>query len=158
MLITNCFVLVNHVRCSLCNMTCPTKSALEHHLHFRHSDEKPYPCNMCENRFEQFLLCVNKRGLTDIIEFEALRNFSKNYHYFTICSQFYQMCQFYWSFVGRTPQFVKSSQSRYNFRTGLVFKYTGWECKRLSTKRDSCHFSVSRICFCYVFLAAFIIV
>ena len=32
-------------------MTCPDKSALQHHLNFRHSDDKPFSCDMCDNRY-----------------------------------------------------------------------------------------------------------
>lgn len=42
--------LVNNVKCSFCDMTCPTQSALQHHINFRHSNAKPFPCDMCENR------------------------------------------------------------------------------------------------------------
>ena len=42
--------LVNNVKCSFCDMTCPTPSDLKHHIDFRHSDEKPFSCEMCDAR------------------------------------------------------------------------------------------------------------
>uniref|UniRef100_A0A8C8E4H8 Histone H4 transcription factor n=1 Tax=Oryzias sinensis TaxID=183150 RepID=A0A8C8E4H8_9TELE len=39
---------VSHYKCPLCDMTCPTPSALRSHIKFRHSNEKPYSCDYCE--------------------------------------------------------------------------------------------------------------
>ncbi|XP_012688245.1 histone H4 transcription factor-like isoform X2 [Clupea harengus] len=41
----------NHVhsyKCSLCDMTCPSPSAVKNHMRFRHSTEKPYSCDLCD--------------------------------------------------------------------------------------------------------------
>ncbi|XP_042611897.1 histone H4 transcription factor-like [Cyprinus carpio] len=39
---------VNHYKCPLCDMTCPSPSSLRNHIKFRHSNEKPYSCDYCE--------------------------------------------------------------------------------------------------------------
>ncbi|XP_018610651.2 histone H4 transcription factor [Scleropages formosus] len=39
---------VNHYKCPLCDMTCPSPSSLRNHIKFRHSNEKPYRCEYCE--------------------------------------------------------------------------------------------------------------
>lgn len=39
---------VNHYKCPLCDMTCPTPSSLRNHIKFRHSNEKPWSCEYCE--------------------------------------------------------------------------------------------------------------
>ncbi|XP_036381694.1 histone H4 transcription factor isoform X3 [Megalops cyprinoides] len=39
---------VNHYKCPLCDMTCPSPSSLRNHIKFRHSNEKPYSCEYCE--------------------------------------------------------------------------------------------------------------
>ncbi|XP_037125681.1 histone H4 transcription factor [Syngnathus acus] len=39
---------VSHYKCPLCDMTCPSPSALRNHIKFRHSNEKPYRCEYCE--------------------------------------------------------------------------------------------------------------
>ncbi|XP_062844639.1 histone H4 transcription factor [Trichomycterus rosablanca] len=39
---------VNHYKCPLCDMTCPSPSSLRNHIKFRHSSEKPYSCDYCE--------------------------------------------------------------------------------------------------------------
>ncbi|XP_077403163.1 histone H4 transcription factor [Vanacampus margaritifer] len=39
---------VSHYKCPLCDMTCPSPSALRNHIKFRHSNEKPYSCDYCE--------------------------------------------------------------------------------------------------------------
>uniref|UniRef100_A0A1A8D930 Histone H4 transcription factor n=1 Tax=Nothobranchius kadleci TaxID=1051664 RepID=A0A1A8D930_NOTKA len=39
---------VSHYKCPLCDMTCPSPSALRSHIKFRHSNEKPYSCDYCE--------------------------------------------------------------------------------------------------------------
>jgi predicted RNA-binding Zn-ribbon protein involved in translation (DUF1610 family) len=41
---------INHYRCSSCDMTCPTPSALANHVRYRHATEKPFPCSRCEYR------------------------------------------------------------------------------------------------------------
>ena len=49
--IANVFDLsVNHYKCPLCDMTCPSPSSLRNHIKFRHSNEKPYSCDYCEYR------------------------------------------------------------------------------------------------------------
>ncbi|CAL8364968.1 unnamed protein product [Lota lota] len=39
---------VNHYKCPLCDMTCPSPSSLRNHIKFRHSNERPYSCEYCE--------------------------------------------------------------------------------------------------------------
>ncbi|XP_042354996.1 histone H4 transcription factor isoform X3 [Plectropomus leopardus] len=39
---------VSHYKCPLCDMTCPSPSALRNHVKFRHSNERPYSCEYCE--------------------------------------------------------------------------------------------------------------
>ncbi|KTG36981.1 hypothetical protein cypCar_00018214 [Cyprinus carpio] len=41
-------IKVNHYKCPLCDMTCPSPSSLRNHIKFRHSNEKPYSCDYCE--------------------------------------------------------------------------------------------------------------
>ncbi|XP_007904889.1 histone H4 transcription factor [Callorhinchus milii] len=43
---------VNQFKCPLCDMTCTTFSSLRTHIKFRHCDERPYPCDFCENSFK----------------------------------------------------------------------------------------------------------
>lgn len=49
------YFTVSHYKCPLCDMTCPSPSALRNHIKFRHSNEKPYSCDCCEYRF--YILC-----------------------------------------------------------------------------------------------------
>ena len=42
---------VNHYKCPLCDMTCPSPSALRQHVRYRHSEEKPFKCGHCEFRY-----------------------------------------------------------------------------------------------------------
>ncbi|XP_051902390.1 histone H4 transcription factor isoform X2 [Hippocampus zosterae] len=39
---------VSHYKCPLCDMTCPSPSAMRNHIKFRHSNERPYVCELCE--------------------------------------------------------------------------------------------------------------
>ncbi|CAN7984020.1 unnamed protein product, partial [Ixodes hexagonus] len=39
---------VNQYKCSACDMTCPTPSALKYHVLWRHSTERPYECDQCD--------------------------------------------------------------------------------------------------------------
>ncbi|XP_043936799.1 histone H4 transcription factor [Protopterus annectens] len=39
---------VNHYKCPLCDMTCPSPSSLRNHIKFRHSDERPFKCDYCD--------------------------------------------------------------------------------------------------------------
>ncbi|CAH8522510.1 unnamed protein product [Schistosoma turkestanicum] len=43
---------INTVKCPFCDMTVWSKSALERHILFRHSDEKPYKCPHCSFAFK----------------------------------------------------------------------------------------------------------
>ena len=43
---------VNHVKCPLCDMTCTTIATLKIHIKYRHSDERPFPCDFCEKKFK----------------------------------------------------------------------------------------------------------
>lgn len=40
-------LVVNNVKCQFCDMTCPNASALKQHVKFRHSDERPFKCDVC---------------------------------------------------------------------------------------------------------------
>lgn len=53
------FYTVSHYKCPLCDMTCPSPSALRNHIKFRHSNEKPYSCDCCEYRYH-FVCSENK--------------------------------------------------------------------------------------------------
>lgn len=39
---------VNRVKCTECDMTCPSNAALTQHFRYRHLKERPYKCNECE--------------------------------------------------------------------------------------------------------------
>lgn len=39
---------VNRIKCTLCDMTCPSKAALTQHFRYRHIKERPYKCNECD--------------------------------------------------------------------------------------------------------------
>jgi len=41
---------INHYKCPHCDMTCPTPSALNNHVRYRHTEVKPYPCDYCDYR------------------------------------------------------------------------------------------------------------
>ena len=41
---------INHYKCPLCDMTCPTPSNLNQHMNYRHNDERPYACGECNYR------------------------------------------------------------------------------------------------------------
>ncbi|NXL50353.1 HINFP factor, partial [Podilymbus podiceps] len=44
--------LVNHVTCALCDMVCTSVSSLKAHIRFRHCNERPFPCHLCDNSFK----------------------------------------------------------------------------------------------------------
>jgi len=41
---------INHYKCPNCDMTCPTPSALNNHVRYRHTEVKPFPCDYCDYR------------------------------------------------------------------------------------------------------------
>jgi len=41
---------INHYKCPHCDMTCPTPSARNNHIRYKHIDEKPFPCDLCDYR------------------------------------------------------------------------------------------------------------
>ena len=51
-----CLRAVNHYKCPLCDMTCPSPSSLRNHIKFRHSNERPYSCEYCEYRYHYYYL------------------------------------------------------------------------------------------------------
>lgn len=53
------FHTVSHYKCPLCDMTCPSPSALRNHIKFRHSNEKPYSCDCCEYRYR--IICSENK-------------------------------------------------------------------------------------------------
>ncbi|XP_028938990.1 histone H4 transcription factor-like isoform X2 [Ornithorhynchus anatinus] len=45
-------VHVSHVKCALCGLTCCNLSSLKVHIRFRHSNERPFPCDFCDSSFK----------------------------------------------------------------------------------------------------------
>lgn len=43
---------VNYLKCPHCDMTCPNPGSLKYHIHYRHSDDRPFSCAMCEHSFK----------------------------------------------------------------------------------------------------------
>lgn len=43
---------VNFLKCPQCDMTCPNPGSLKYHIAYRHTDERPYSCAMCEQSFK----------------------------------------------------------------------------------------------------------
>ena len=41
---------VNQFKCPQCEMTCPSKSTLQNHIKYRHTNNKPFKCPNCEKR------------------------------------------------------------------------------------------------------------
>ena len=54
---------VNHYKCPLCDMTCPSPSAVRDHVRYRHSDERTYQCPACDHRWVTLHRAVTKRHL-----------------------------------------------------------------------------------------------
>lgn len=44
---------VNQYKCPLCDMTCPTPSALKYHMQWRHTNARPYACDQCDYSAKQ---------------------------------------------------------------------------------------------------------
>ncbi|NXO54728.1 HINFP factor, partial [Aramus guarauna] len=44
--------LVNRVTCALCDMVCTSVSSLKAHIRFRHCDERPFHCHLCDSGFK----------------------------------------------------------------------------------------------------------
>ncbi|KAJ1189888.1 hypothetical protein NDU88_006630 [Pleurodeles waltl] len=66
---------VNYYKCPLCDMTCPLPSALQTHMRFRHSDERPHKCQFCEYSCKNLIdlrrhLDTHSKGPTYYCEFE----------------------------------------------------------------------------------------
>lgn len=40
---------INHYKCTMCDMTCPTPSTLAKHMRFRHIDDRPFKCTTCDH-------------------------------------------------------------------------------------------------------------
>ena len=49
---------VNHYRCPYCEKTCPNPSSLRIHVHYRHTEDRPYKCPSCNYWWEP-LCAVN---------------------------------------------------------------------------------------------------
>ncbi|XP_073216215.1 histone H4 transcription factor-like isoform X3 [Lepidochelys kempii] len=45
-------VHVTHVTCPFCDMVCTSVSSLKAHIRFRHCDERPFHCDLCESSFK----------------------------------------------------------------------------------------------------------
>ncbi|XP_061309513.1 histone H4 transcription factor-like [Pezoporus flaviventris] len=43
---------VNHVTCALCDMVCTSVSSLKAHTRFRHCNERPFHCHLCDRSFK----------------------------------------------------------------------------------------------------------
>ncbi|XP_068815820.1 histone H4 transcription factor-like [Struthio camelus] len=43
---------VNRVTCPLCDMECTSVSSLKAHIRFRHCDERPFCCHLCDSGFK----------------------------------------------------------------------------------------------------------
>ncbi|NXE49792.1 HINFP factor, partial [Casuarius casuarius] len=43
---------VNRVTCPLCDMVCASVSSLKVHTRFRHCDERPFCCHLCDSSFK----------------------------------------------------------------------------------------------------------
>lgn len=39
---------INCVKCTMCDMTCPSPTALAQHFRYRHIKERPFECTQCE--------------------------------------------------------------------------------------------------------------
>ncbi|EMP31454.1 Histone H4 transcription factor [Chelonia mydas] len=46
-------VHVTHVTCPFCDMVCTSVSSLKAHIRFRHCDERPFHCDLCESRYKE---------------------------------------------------------------------------------------------------------
>lgn len=40
--------------CEVCGLAVGSPSALKHHIKYRHSENRPYSCELCENKFKSF--------------------------------------------------------------------------------------------------------
>ncbi|XP_029876441.1 histone H4 transcription factor-like isoform X4 [Aquila chrysaetos chrysaetos] len=47
-----CHWKVNRVTCALCDMVCTSVSSLKAHIRFRHCDERPFHCHLCDSGFK----------------------------------------------------------------------------------------------------------
>ncbi|XP_071449671.1 histone H4 transcription factor [Hetaerina americana] len=58
---------VNHYKCPFCDMTCPGPASLSNHIRFRHLDEKPFQCELCDFRgkTQSDLACHQRAHLPD---------------------------------------------------------------------------------------------
>ncbi|NXI89649.1 HINFP factor, partial [Psophia crepitans] len=45
-------LLVYHVPCTFCDMVCRSVSSLKAHIRFRHCDERPFHCHLCDSSFK----------------------------------------------------------------------------------------------------------
>ncbi|XP_039352969.1 histone H4 transcription factor-like isoform X2 [Mauremys reevesii] len=43
---------VTHVTCPFCDLVCTSVSSLKAHIRFRHCDERPFHCDLCESSFK----------------------------------------------------------------------------------------------------------
>ncbi|XP_074428660.1 histone H4 transcription factor-like [Larus michahellis] len=43
---------VTHVTCALCDMVCTSVSSLKAHIRFRHCNERPFHCHLCDGSFK----------------------------------------------------------------------------------------------------------
>ncbi|XP_067401311.1 histone H4 transcription factor-like [Emydura macquarii macquarii] len=43
---------VTHVTCPFCDMVCTSVSSVKVHIRFRHCDERPFHCDLCESSFK----------------------------------------------------------------------------------------------------------
>lgn len=58
---------VNHYKCPFCDMTCPGPASLSNHIRFRHLDDKPFKCELCDfrSKTQSDLACHHRVHLPD---------------------------------------------------------------------------------------------
>ena len=75
---------VNHYKCPQCEMTCTNQSNLNSHIKHRHSDSKPFPCELCSYRAKtssdinkHMEVCIMQDVVCCSMQFKALGTIHK---------------------------------------------------------------------------------